>query len=130
MYECFATSEVECLILPIDSLPDLLGNDLLDRGVDQLIGPFLKLLKLLKSFLSSFRESLGFFGGSISIRSMLLLVRLSDPDTAIDDPYTSSGFSTDFNLRAFMAFCEGFFGHLMIPSGFRMNGFVAMPQSV
>ena len=42
IHDCFKMLAVECLFSTIESFIDLPGDDLLDLGVDQFIGPFLR----------------------------------------------------------------------------------------
>jgi len=44
IHDCLKMLAVECLVSVIESLIDLLGDDLLDLGVDQFIGPLLRQL--------------------------------------------------------------------------------------
>ena len=42
IHDCFKMLAVECLVSATESFIDLLGDDLLDLGVDQFIGTFLR----------------------------------------------------------------------------------------
>ena len=105
-----------------------MGDALLDFGADQFIGPFLTLSIWSRSFLSLMVEGLGLFVGFIW--SMPLLDLWSDPIDEVDAADTSSGFSIDFVLRAFIAFCKSSLGRLNIPSWFSLATWVAMSYKV
>lgn len=94
MLDCFEMLLTECLVSATKSLTDLLGDDLLDLGVDQLIGGLVKQMSML--------ESLGFFVDSIWSK---LLVTSLVSDFGVT---RSSQFLLDFNFRGLSAFCRGF----------------------
>lgn len=98
MLDCFEMLVTECLVSATKSLTDLLGDDLLDLGVDQLIVDLVKQMSML--------ESLGFFDDSIWSK---LLVTSLVSDFGVTR--ASSQFLLDFNFRGFSAFCRGFIDH-------------------
>lgn len=121
--DCFATLALQRFVSANESLNDLLlGDNLLDLGIDEFIDSFLTVPWPI-SLLFSLVKSLGFFKGKIRFAFFIgSSVTVTDLGTANISP----GLPFDFDLHAFMAFSEGLFGHRAIPRSSCFKERVAM----